>query len=935
MRTIGVLCGGFLLHLVFLASIFDIYFKTPIVSGILSKPNPVPGPAKRLVFIVADGLRADSFYSNDKSKSTPFLRNKLENHASWGVSHTRVPTESRPGIVALAAGIYEDPSAVFKGWKENPVEFDSLFNQSRLTWAWGSPDIVHMFKQGNVKTMSYSPDDEDFSGKEASWKLDKWVFEHVKLLFDDAIGNPELNDKLHSDKLVFFLHLLGLDTAGHTVKPVSKTYQTNLKYVDRGIQLIEQLFEEFFNDGKTSYVFTADHGMTNWGSHGAGSKEETEVPLLAWGAGIKGPSRAEPWDPVSPDNWQLSDLKRHDVDQADIVVLLASLIGCSIPVNSVGRLPLPFLDLPVRDLAKLSFLNAKQLLAQANRKREILQRGSLSWLYRPYWKLTSEEAQIREKLINQFINSQKYDKAIQLSEDLSDLSIHALRYYHNYYQGLLLTVVSLSFLGWIVWLLCQLNIPYRAGQTILLLGMGRHGRLINKVFLALTCLAFILIQVQGLEWQFNVYCLLPLLLWWSVFSTIDLWSYNFISTGRLWNCLIFSAILLLFIEIMVAAFFQRWVLSVGVLFLSLWPILGTEKTALISPSLMFSWLFSCAILAIFPLLPVIGSESNVRLVVFSGFVWVGSLTFTMSVLQRNISMYQTVTLLLPLLFALWIVQSVTTSLAAKAGLPFVYQCASWLYLVFSWVEASTGEKAVPKRLLRLHLSIVPLYMLLCVRHEALFLLALCFHLLCWFLIEAQLNGISFYQLMRVEFPHITEEQSAKRKLSFEDFRRAALFVFYIFLSFFGTGNIASLNSFEVVWVRCFLSVFSPFTMMILILLKTFIPFVLVTCVFRAINITIKAPTKSMFMAVLIISDLMGLHFLYLVTNEGSWLDIGTSISHYVIVQVTVLALVLLYGIASVITGAHVPNINFKVRGRICRLWGDGVSHHEDIVVKLF
>ena len=181
----GFLSIAVVFHLVYVYSIFDIYFVSPIVHGMKAYSTQSSGfgaPAQRLVLFVGDGLRADKAFQSfpDPSPSNrdastadvprplmPFLRSRVEKHGTFGVSHTRVPTESRPGHVALIAGLYEDVSAVMTGWKLNPVEFDSVFNRSRHTWSWGSPDILPMFQQGamagRVDAEMYAEEAEDFT----------------------------------------------------------------------------------------------------------------------------------------------------------------------------------------------------------------------------------------------------------------------------------------------------------------------------------------------------------------------------------------------------------------------------------------------------------------------------------------------------------------------------------------------------------------------------------------------------------------------------------------------------------------------------------------------------------------------------------------------------------------------------------------------------
>ena len=134
----GLTLASIFVHSILFVSIFDIYFTSPVDRGMIPQFYSIKPPAKRLVLFVADGLRADTAFSINEDQTTPapFIRKVINEEGQWGVSHTRVPTESRPGHVALIAGLYEDVSAVTRGWQENPVEFDSVFNQSTHTWSW-------------------------------------------------------------------------------------------------------------------------------------------------------------------------------------------------------------------------------------------------------------------------------------------------------------------------------------------------------------------------------------------------------------------------------------------------------------------------------------------------------------------------------------------------------------------------------------------------------------------------------------------------------------------------------------------------------------------------------------------------------------------------------------------------------------------------------
>lgn len=284
---------------------------------------------------------------------------------------------------------------------------------------------------GRVDAYTYPEEMEDFTLDATN--LDKWVFDRVEAFFTSASKNETLKAMLHQDKLVFFLHLLGLDTTGHAYRPYSKEYLRNIKVVDAGVKKLNKLIDKFYdNDGKTAWVFTADHGMSDWGSHGDGHPDNTRTPLVAWGAGINKPIKGS-WvkgheDGFSSD-WNLDHVQRVDVAQADIAALMTYLVGTEFPVNSVGELPLDYISASKEVKAKAVYANTREILEQYRVKEE--KKNSTVLKYTAFKPLSSEGGQplsARYAEIERLIRSRSYDGAISKCIELTKLGLEGLRY---------------------------------------------------------------------------------------------------------------------------------------------------------------------------------------------------------------------------------------------------------------------------------------------------------------------------------------------------------------------------------------------------------------------------------------------------------------------------------------------------------------------------
>jgi phosphatidylinositol glycan class N len=235
-----------------------------------------------------------------------------------------------------------------------------------------------------------------------------------------------------------------------------------------------------------------------------------------------------------------------------------------------------------------------------------------------------------------------------------------------------------------------------------------------------------------------------------------------------------------------------------------------------------------------------------------------------------------------------VTRSSISSLQAKEGLPIGNQIVGWLVFILSltapFLHGLEPNNHYFHRLMIIFLSFAPTFIILTISYEGLFYFIFCVTLVTWVRMEHHIYTLNESPPVKsTTTPDPLDTPSPQhRPLTLSDLRTALFSLFLLQSAFFSTGNIASISSFSLDAVYRLIPIFDPFSQGALLLFKIIIPFALISANLAVLNKRLGVAPSALFMVVMGVGDLMTLNFFWMVRDEGSWLDIGTSISHFCI-----------------------------------------------------
>lgn len=262
------------------------------------------------------------------------------------------------------------------------------------------------------------------------------------------------------------------------------------------------------------------------------------------------------------------------------------------------------------------------------------------------------------------------------------------------------------------------------------------------------------------------------------------------------------------------------------------------------------------------------------------------------------------------------------SLQAKKGLPRGNQIVGWfvlgihlsaliainmltikvLPLLMPFLHRLQANTHYLHRLMVIFLTFSPIFVILTISYEGLFYLGFCVTLITWVRLEHKIyissssppttNGAATIPASLTSSPF--------RSLTLSDARTSLFFLTLLQSAFFSTGNIASISAFSLESVSRLIPIFDPFSQGALLVLKLMIPFALISANLGILNKRLGVAPSALFMVVMAISDFLTLHFFWVVRDEGSWLEIGETISHFVIASLLCMFVASLEGVSEVL-----------------------------------
>lgn len=651
--------------------------------------------------------------------------------------------------------------------------------------------------------------------------------------------------------------------------------------------------------------------MSKIGNHGDGDPDNTRTPLITWGAGIRKPIRYPTPSRITDDYstpWGLSHIVRRDVEQADVAALMSALLGTFWPVNSVGILPDvdPTKDGYLRlrggerEVAEAGVVNAKVMSEHYRVKHELKKAHAI--LYKSYQFLDHPSSVLEYpgsrllSFVESLIVSGRFQEARHHSHELIKTTLGGIRYLETYDRTLIRTIVTFAYTGWIAFSAAYILVPSRPPLV---------SSLWTTVFFSTATVASgLFFAIQRLPWTLHIYILFPFYFWHEVAIRVSVVSSvvrnHQLGTSWIANAALGLVLAVAALQSMVFGYSNRAVWSVGFVTIGLvWPLTSWPKGR---RKFFALWAASCLLTAVFPLLRVDPSES-LGTIMAGGvcMLFVGELavrkvsemesTVSLPTSRFSFKLTARIQLLLTALSMLITTASVR-SLQARHGLPRINQAAGWTIFLLSALLPFflRAPRTAEGRLLTYFVSFCPCFVLLSIRAEGLFYLSYCMTLYFWTRVEEAVRP----QMQK----HATGEREQRwnpRRLGLDDVRIALFFLFFVQVGFFGTGNVASISSFYLEPVYRLIPIFNPFLMAVLLLFKILSPFVFLSAAFATLNARLGMPPFALFLVALSLTDVMTMTFFFNVTDTGSWLQIGQSISHFCI---TSLLLVFSAGITS-------------------------------------